>query len=497
MSLCVTLGVAAEPGTGLFDGRDDIGAPKQAGAAAYDASTDSYTIGGGGANMWARTDSFHYVWKKVEGDIALSADVNFVGQSAEPHRKACIVIRQTLAPDSAYVDAALHGDGLTSLQFRETAGDLTHEIQTTVVGPHRLRLEKSGDFIYLSLAGSEGVLQPSGCSVRLPFKGSFYIGLGVCAHNAEAFERAVFSHVQFSAPAHEGSEIRSALETITIASGDRRCVYHSEKRIAAPNWAHDGSALYFNEGGRIFRFPLSYPKASASDHVSHPPLSDAEPELIDTGFALKCTDDHGLSPDGSTLAVTDRTKTFQSRIYILPANGGVPKEITPRASSDFHGWSPDGQTLVFSAMREGKAGFFSIPAAGGQETRLTDTGGINEGPEYSADDQWIYFNSDRSGLSQIWKMKPDGSNPEQVIKDEFNDRFAHPSPDGKWIAFLSYGSGVRGAPADREVLLRLFSIATGETKTLAKLYGGDGTINAPSWSPDSLKLAYVRYQPKQ
>jgi Tol biopolymer transport system component len=196
------------------------------------------------------------------------------------------------------------------------------------------------------------------------------------------------------------------------------------------------------------------------------------------------------------LSVTDRSKTLQSRIYLLPANGGAPKEITARAPSDFHGWSPDGKELIFIARREGKPGIYAIPSAGGQERLLLAGDGGDDGPEYSADGLWIYFSSDRSGHSQIWRMRTDGSSPEQIIKDDTSDRFVHPSPDGKWLVFLSYAPGVRGAPADREVTLGLFSLTTGQTKTLASFYGGDGTFNSPSWSPDSLKLAYVRYQPR-
>jgi hypothetical protein len=450
----------------------------------YDATADTYSVTGGGANMWFKSDSFHFVWRKIDGDTALSADIAFVGQSKEPHRKAVLMIRQSLDADSAYADAAVHGDGLTSLQFRETAGDVTHEIQTTVLAPRRMRLEKNGDDVYLSLAGAEGVLQPSGCSVRLPFKAPFYVGIGVCAHQPGVLEKVIFSNVQFSAPTRDVAAVRSVIETIAIASGDRRRVYHGDQRVAAPNWSPDGTTLFFNKGGKIFRFSLT--KGSA-----------AEPELVDTSFASKCTDNHGLSPDGNTLAITDRSKTQQSRIYVLPTAGGLLKEITVRAPSEFHGWSPDGQTLVFSGGREGRSGIFSIPAAGGPEVRLTMAEGRDDGPEYSVDGQWIYFSSDRSGHPKIWRMRADGSNPGQVTTDEWADRYPHPSPDGKWVAYLSYPASSRNSANDQEVMLRLFSTVTGESKTLAKFYGGDGTLASPSWSPDSLKLAYVRYQPKQ
>lgn len=477
----------------MFSAHTDIGAPKKAGSVEYDDAHQAYIVGASGVNMWARTDSFHYVWKQVDGDIALAADIMWIGQSSEPHRKACLVIRQTLEPDSIYADAALHGDGLTSLQFRATPGDVTREIQSSVGAPRRLRIEKIGDTVYLSLAGEDGVLQPAGCSVRLPFKGPFYIGLGVCAHNADGYERAVFSNVEIGAPSASVKAVRSSLETITIASGDRRSVYHTNELIEAPNWTHDGSALYFNGGGRIYSLAIPPPTLN----ISRLPAGAATvaPVLIDTGFAVKCNNDHGLSPDGSTLVISDQTKDGHSRIYTLPATGGTPKEITPNAPSYWHGWSPDGQTLAYCAQRDGKFGIFTIPVAGGKETRLTKTDGLDDGPDYSPDGQWIYFNSDRSGRMQIWRMHPDGTTMEQVTMDDYNNWFAHPSPDGKWLVFLSYAPDVSGHPADKDVMLRLRPVAGGETTVLTKLFGGQGTINVPSWSPDSLKLAYVRYQP--
>ena len=495
--LLFSRGLAAESGLGIFTGHTDIGEPKHAGTVAYDATADTYTVGGSGTNMWFKADSFYYVWKKVEGDIALSADVAFVGQSSEPHRKACLLIRQTLDADSACADVALHGDGLTSLQFREIAGDVTHEVQSSIAAPRRLRLEKIGDTIYLSLAGADDVLHPSGCSVRLPFNGPFYIGLGVCAHSAEGFETARFSHVEFTAPSRDALAIRSSLETIAVASGDRRSVYHTQEVIAAPNWSHDGTMFYFNKNGRIYRYRITPAVGSAGSRPFANPASAEQPELVDTGFAVTCNNNHGFSRDGSMLAITDKTKGGRAHIYIMPATGGTPTEVTPYSPSEFHGWSPDGQTLAYSAKREGKGGIFTIPVTGGFETRLTTAVGIDEGPEFSAEGRWIYFSSDRSGRSQIWRMRPDGSVPEQITKDEYNNRFPHPSPDGKWLVFLSYAPGVKDAPPDRDVSLRLRSLGTGETKELAKLYGGSGTLDAPSWSPDSTKLAYVRYQPKR
>ena len=491
-ALVLTSAHAAED-LGQFTGRSDIGELKRPGTFAYDPAKGSYTLGAAGLNMWARRDDFNYVWKKMTGDVAISAEIDFVSQGGDPHRKACLVIRQTLAADSAYVDAATHGDGLTSLQFREAAGDVTREVQARATAPRRIRLDKIGDMVYLSLAGSDGVFSPAGGSVKLPFTGEFYVGLAACAHNADGFVEVKFSHVHFGPTSPAVVAIRSSLETVAISSGDRRSVFATTERIEAPNWSKD-NALYYNGGGRIYRLPLTGP---------------AVPERIDTGTLTRLNNDHGISPDGTQLVISDGTKPGGSRIYVLPITGGTPRELTPLAPSYWHGWSPDGLTHVFCGKRDGRFGVFTVPAAGGEEKRLTTAAtpdGLDDGPEYSPDGKWIYFNSDRTGLMQIWRMKPDGTEPEQVTKDGLNNWFAHPSPNGRWLAYLTFAADVKGHPADKDVMIRLLPVASigatpapgaasGEPRVLVKLFGGQGTMNVPSWSPDSTRLAYVRYQP--
>ena len=178
----------------------------------------------------------------------------------------------------------------------------------------------------------------------------------------------------------------------------------------------------------------------------------------------------------------------------MPVEGGTPKQITELAPSYWHGWSPDGKTLAYCAERNGEFDIYTISVNGGEETRLTTTPGLDDGPDYSPDGKYIYFNSERTGTMQIWKMKTDGSEQVQITNDEFNNWFAHPSPDGKWIVFLSYEKDVKGHPPNKDVMLRLMSVETGEIQVLAKLFGGQGTINVPSWSPDSNQLAFVSYR---
>jgi WD40 repeat protein len=480
LSLGATL-AWGDPNLGIFSGQCDVGNTAKPGSAGYDPATGEYTISGGGANMWFTNDAFHFVWVKMSGDFTLAADVKFLGTNTQPHRKACLLIRQSLAPGSAYADVALHGNGMTALQSRESDGDTTREIQSNFSAPGRVRLEKHGNHVYMCVT-------PDGLNVKLlaqemydvSFNEPFYVGLGVCAHNNAAIEHAVFSDVELkSVPpvTTNDATMTSTLETLEIASTDRQVVLQTLDHIEAPNWSPDGSYFLFNSKGRILKLP-----------------TNGIPELLDTGSQTNCNNDHGLSPDGQWLAISDQSRDGKSRIYVLPSSGGEPRLMTKLAPSYWHGWSPDGKTLAYCAERNGNFDIYSIPAKGGKEKRLTTAEGLDDGPDYSSDGKYIYFNSERTGLMQIWRMKPDGSDQEQITTDDYNNWFAHPSPNGRWIVFLSYNKDVKGHPPGQDVMLRLMSLTDRRVQVLAKLYGGQGTINVPSWSPDNKNIAFVSYQ---
>jgi Cellulase (glycosyl hydrolase family 5) len=229
---------AAAP-VGIFEGHQDVGDVLHPGSVDLDVSGKSYTVSGSGANMWFTQDAFQFAWKRMSGDLALASDVVFLGAGTDPHRKACLMIRQSLDPDSAYVDVAVHGAGLTSLQFREAKGSATHEVQANVSAPKRLRIEKRGKYVRMDLAAKVGEPSYSGAAVRMVFEEPFYVGIGVCAHNKDVTEKAVFSSVELSAPlpAATGKPVLySSLETQTLASTDRRVVLVAPTRIEAPNW---------------------------------------------------------------------------------------------------------------------------------------------------------------------------------------------------------------------------------------------------------------------
>jgi Tol biopolymer transport system component len=265
---------------------------------------------------------------------------------------------------------------------------------------------------------------------------------------------------------------------VDAQSGDRHVAYIAREHFEAPNWTRDGSAFIFNREGRLLRLAVS----------------GGTPQTIDSGFAIHCNNDHGVSPDSQLIAISDQSQPDDnSRVYLIPFEGGAPRQITKNGPSYWHGWSPDGKTLAFVGQRNNEFDIYTIPVTGGDETRVTTAKGLDDGPEYSPDGNYIYFNSVRTGLMQIWRMKPDGSDQEQVFSDENNNWFPHISPDGKWMVFVTFDKTVDGHPPNKDITLRLMSMADKKITVLAKLFGGQGTNNVPSWSPDSKRLAFVSY----
>lgn len=275
----------------------------------------------------------------------------------------------------------------------------------------------------------------------------------------------------------------SILEIYDVEAGKSTVVAEFPYLIEAPNWSPDGKFLTYNSDGRIFVFDLE----------------TKESREVNTDFVTNCNNDHVLSPDGLSIAVSHGTKEDgKSRIYTVPLSGGVPRLVTPLAPSYLHGWSPDGKTLAYCAERNGEFDIYTIPVEGGVETRLTDAEGLNDGSEYDSAGEYIWFNSVRTGLMQAWRMRADGSEQTQMTFDEnWNTWFPHISPDRTLVAMLAYKKG-DVAPGEhvphKNVELRLMAAEGGEVKTVVKLFGGQGTINVNSWAPCSRKFAYVRYR---
>ena len=464
-----------------------MGGPTLAGAASYDAAAQDYSISGAGTNMWFARDQFHFLWKKMKGDFILRARIEFVGKGTVDHRKVGWMIRPTLEGDAPYADCAVHGSGLTCLQFRRAIGSPTEQFWLSISNADVIQFERKGTS-YIFSAAHSGEPFISGTLPEFRLGDEVYAGLYICSHDGGVLEKATFHDVSIIKPAPDNfvpyrDYLGSSLQILDVQSGKLEEVFHSDQPFEAPNWTRDGTALIYNVSGR----DEGHGRLCRFDLATHAPT------VINTEPAIHNNNDHVLSFDGTMLGISDQT-AGQSRVSVVPVGGGVPRQITAVGPSYCHGWSPDGKFLVFTGGRNGKFQIYKIPADGsGEEIPLTSAEGLNDGPEYTPDGKYIYFNSSRTGRMQIWRMKPDGSDQEQVTRDGFNNWFPHISPDGKLMVFVSFDSDV--SPTDhpyyKRVYIRMMPLDGGEPKVIAYVYGGQGTMNVPSGSPDSKRIAFV------
>lgn len=483
--LLTTISVQAQQMFQKYSGQD-IGNPKLKGSFQFNEKLQQFTISGAGYNMWFERDELYMVSQEIEGDFILSANLKFLGEGVDVHRKIGLIIRNSNKENAIYMDGAVHGDGLTSLQYREKAGGETLEKPSEIIAPEFVQVERKGDeFIFRISKGSLRLQVVE--KVTLEMGSSVLAGMFISSHNVDVIEKARLWNVRMEKPAAESIDgyqtpSPSRLEILDIETGNRKVVYETETHIEAPNWSRNGEYLIYNSTGKLYKFNLE----------------NAVISEIKTDFATSNNNDHGISFDGKMLAISHHTEENGERnsiIYTVPVEGGIPSRVTEKGPSYWHGWSTDGKWLTYCAERNGNYDVYKISAKGGEEIRLTDTEGLDDGPEYSPDGKYIYFNSTRTGMMQIWRMKPDGTEQKQVTTDNFQNWFAHPSPDGKWLVMISYLAEVSASshPHNKRVMLRLMPVGGSEIKTVAFLYGGQGTINVPSWSPDSKRVAFVSY----
>ena len=468
----------------LFDGHGDIGPVLKSGAVVEDAASGALVIEGAGANMWFAADEGHFLWKRIKGDFIVSARVEFIGQGVEAHRKIGWMARSAMDTGSVQASAVVHGDGLTSLQFRRISGGDTEETPLPLSGADQVQLERRGS-TYIMSAAKFGDPYVSVRVEDIELGDEILVGLFVCSHNAEIVEKARFTNVRITIPAPENfvpyqDYIGGTIELLDVDTGRRTAVFRSDRPIQAPNWTKDGRFLIYNVDGLLYRFELATGRTSK----------------IDTGFAAANNNDHVLSFDGKRLGISHHSAgdKDESVISTLPVKGGTPRRVTSKAPSYLHGWSPDGRFLVYTGGRGENYDIYRIPVKGGDEVRLTDAPGLDDGPEYTPDGRFIYFNSARTGDMRIWRMAPDGSGQEPVTSGEFHDWFPHVSPDGQRIVFLSFGKDVAADdhPFYKQVYIRMMPTdGSAAPKVVAYVYGGQGTINVPSWSPDGKRIAFV------
>ncbi len=477
-----------------FDISADVGKPSVAGSSHFDPESQVFTLEGGGYNIWFERDEFHYLHKKLAGDFLLTAHFSLEGEGQDPHRKTGWMVRESLDPGAAHVSAVVHDDGLTAMQWRELRGAFMRDPEDEIFAPKRayeiLQLERQGNTFLMRAAHPGEPLQLIGTH-EMPFSpDTVLVGVFVCAHHPKASEKARIWNLRIDRPVASGYQpseqgyLGCRMEWVEVETGLRRVIYEKSDRFEAPNWMPDGKRLLFNMDGQLWTLPVE----------------GGEPSLLHTGFANRNNNDHGISFDGSTIAISHHRPglpDYGSTLYTVPIEGGTPVQITELTPSYWHGWRPDGKTLLFVGKRPTSGSsyhIFEVDINTKQETQLTFFDGNHvDGPEYSPDGQWIYYNGNQSGTMQIWRMSPDGKVHEQLTFDEYNDWFPHISPDGQWLVFISFPPDidVDDHPSYQRVMLRLMPTRGGAPRVIAHLFGGQGSINVPSWSPDSKRIAFV------
>jgi TolB protein len=323
-------GVQAAP-VGMFTDVSNVGAVNRAAEASYEPGAGIYTVGASGDNIWGERDAFGFVWKAMSGDAAFAAHIELQGTGGHEHRKAGLMFRQSLAPDSPYVDAVVHGDGLVSLQFRTEAGGPTREVQCAKQGSTTVRLEKRGNYVLLQLADINGKFEASGCTIKIVFKGVFYAGLAVCAHDNSAFEVVKFQHVSLGLLPKRPDLRTSAIEVIPLGSLDRKIIYLSKYRLDSPSFTGAGNAVCFREDGRLMYFSLT---------------ANTDPHLVGAENADECALAHPITT--SPWVVSHDVKGGRAQIFRRGAGNAKPLPLT---SDQFSNWtprlSPDGKSIAF------------------------------------------------------------------------------------------------------------------------------------------------------
>jgi len=453
---------------GIFTSFKSINSEIEQGSFSYDEKLQTYAIQGFIDEMASENHSFHVLSAPQQKQFILRARLDTLEDGT-----AGLRVMDEQNPESSYIQLFVRADGQTILSYKSGKDEEKKELGEADV----LQIERSKDTFIISTARF-GETFGERTHIELHLNETVHAGIFASSGSAQ------FSNVRITIPVDDDyvpyqDYIGSRLEILNVETGHLEVVHQENRSLQAPNWTIDGKSLIYNADGLLYNFDIE----------------SRIPSQIYSGFATRNNNDHVISFSGELLGISHHSEDHdgQSIVYVMPIEGGTPTLVTDLGPSYLHGWSAGDDTLTYTGLRNGQYDIYKISVDGGEEVQLTDTPGLDDGSEYTPDGKYIYFNSERTGTMQIWRMRPDGSNQEQLTFDEYQDWFPHISPDGKTVVFLSYLPDVPSGdhPFYKHVYLRKMPLDGGDPEVIAYLYGGQGTINVPSWSPDSRYISFV------
>lgn len=475
---------------GIFENSQNIGSNNYSVSATYNTNNQTYTIKTGNSAISEMQDENHFLYNNITGDFILTADFEFES-IPEENSKIGWMVKASEEDNSFMCSGYVNSDGSTALEWREQKENRTENPDSTILAPKRyyqtIQLERSGNTFIMRAAHSGEPLQIIGTKSIESMPDDVLAGINVSSPVEDIAETIKIWNVRIDHPVPDNyrnaneSYPGCRIETMNVFDGIRKVIYNEEGHFEAPNWMPNGEKLLFNMDGSLYTISLI----------------DNKVEQLNTGSATRINNDHCISFDGQMIGISN-SSDGGSNVYIMPIEGGEPEQITTETPSYLHGWAPNNKELVYVAQRNGIRIYdiYKKSIDGSPEEKLTSNKEYEhvDGCEYSPDGNYIYYNGSKNGgTMNIWRMKPDGSEKEQLTFDEYNDWFPHISPDGKWMVFISFPPDIRlnAHPGFKRVMLRMMPTSGGAPKVIAYLYGGQGTINVNSWSPDSQHISFV------
>jgi len=481
----------AQEQIGIFKNRIDLGNTNKEGSFTYVKNLQLYKLKGVEPNI--PVSNSEYLYNEISGNFILTANFQLINKDLDPEIKVGWMVRKSDKENSEAISVSLNGNGRICLEcggFKDESNENDKEPKLNSIKKYEiLQLERKGTALILRAARFGEPLQLIGKQNIEDLPDKVLAGIFIISDNSDPVLKAEIWNVRIGQPVSHDYDtdkegyLGCRLEILDPFNGKRKIIYEEPDRFEAPNWMPNGEELLFNKQGALYKISLN----------------GSELKKVYTGFADRINNDHGISFDGKRLAISHNREGLPgggSTVYTLPIKGGKPKIVTKETPSYWHGWAPNNKEVVYVAKRNGEDIFniYKASIENGKETKLTHfTKGHADGPEYSPDGKYIYYNSSESGTMHLWRMDPEGLNREQLTFDEGNDWFPHISPDGKWILYLSFPADipVNSHPSYKRVTLKIMPVDGGESKVVAYLYGGQGSINVPSWSPDSKYVAFV------